>query len=60
MAIIFIIYWSVGYWAVGRTIDADRIVFGQWNEIIIQKMGLALLLGWLLILLALFESLLRR
>lgn len=60
MAIIFIIYWSIGYWAVGQTIYADRIVFGQWNEIIIQKMGLALLLGWLLIPLALIKSLLRR
>lgn len=60
MVILLIIYWGVGYWAVGRTIYANKIVFGAWNEIFIQKMILALILGWLLIPLALIKSIFKR
>lgn len=55
---LIIIYGIVGYWAVGRTIYANRIVFGTWDKIIIEKIGLALILGWLLIPIAIIKALL--
>ncbi|MDR2024121.1 MULTISPECIES: hypothetical protein [Lacrimispora] len=55
---LLIIYWIAGYWAVGRTVYANRIVFDTWGRIIIQKMTLALILGWLLIPIAIIKALL--
>lgn len=60
MVILFIIYMVAGYWAVGKTIYANRIVFGTWEKVFIEKFGYALILGWLLIPIALIKSLIGR
>lgn len=54
---LLILYWIVGYWAVGKTIYANKIIIGAWNEIIIQRIGLVLILGWILIPIALIKTL---
>ncbi|MCI5640386.1 MAG: hypothetical protein MR316_05315 [Lachnospiraceae bacterium] len=44
-----IIYLILAYWAVGKTIYANRILIGTGKAIFAQKMAVALLIGWLLI-----------
>lgn len=44
-----IIYLILGYWAVGRTLYRDKILFGSYITIITQKFVLGALFGWILI-----------
>ena len=54
---LLIIYMILGYWATGKTIYADKIVFGTWNGIFIQRVILGTLLGVILIPIAIIKSL---
>ena len=49
MAIIAILYLVAGYWSVGRTIYANRIIIGTGGAIFMRKFMLAVFLGWLTI-----------
>lgn len=57
---VVILYWIIGYWAVGKTIYANRIILGSWNQIVIQRMVWALILGWLLIPIAILKVLIMK
>ena len=58
--ILLIIYAILGYWAVGQTIWANKIVFGQWNVIIVQRLLLGCILGFILIPLAILKAIFSR
>lgn len=49
MAILGIIYILLGYWAVGKTIWANKILIGTSNALTFNRVFYALILGWLLI-----------
>ncbi len=54
--IIFIIYIAAGWWAANRTIYANRVIFGQYLNILVQKFFVVFLFGWLLIPIALIKT----
>lgn len=58
--LIVIVYIIAGYWAVGKTIYANKIVFGTWDGILMQRVVLGFVIGWLLIPIAIIKSLLGR
>jgi hypothetical protein len=58
--LIVIVYIIAGYWAVGKTIYANKIVFGTWDGILMQRVVLGFVIGWLLIPVAIIKSLLGR
>lgn len=58
--LIVIVYMAAGYWAVGKTIYANKIVFGTWDGIFMQRVVLGFVIGWLLIPVAIIKSLLGR
>lgn len=49
MPILLVIYIVLGWWAANRTVYANKVLFGSWNAIVLQKFAVALFLGWLLI-----------
>lgn len=46
---LLIIYWILGYWAVGRTIYKNKVLFGTVSAIFLQKAILGFIMGWILI-----------
>lgn len=58
--LIVIVYIIAGYWAVGKTIYANKVVFGTWDGILMQRVVLGFVIGWLLIPVAIIRSLLGR
>lgn len=54
---IAVIYLILGYWAVGRTLYRNKVVFGSYITIITQKFVLGCLFGWALIPIALLMML---
>ena len=55
--IAFIVYFLAGYWAVNRTIYANKVViYSDGMQLFIQKSVYALFLGWLLIPVALIRK----
>lgn len=46
---IIIIYWIAGYWAVGQTIYANKVVIYSGNTFFVRKAALGLFFGWILI-----------
>lgn len=48
MAFIFI-YFILGYWSVGKTIYANKIRMGTYSNLFIERLGLGVVLGWILI-----------
>lgn len=58
--LIVIVYIIAGYWAVGKTIYANKIVFGTWDGILMQRVVLGFVIGWLLIPVAIIKLLLGR
>lgn len=54
--ILFIVYISAGWWAANRTIYANRVLFGQYTAILMQKFIVAFVLGWILIPVALIKT----
>lgn len=47
--VIVLIYWVAGYWAVGQTIWANKVVIGEGTKIFGQRAALGLCFGWILI-----------
>lgn len=56
--ILLIIYFAVGYWAVGETIYANKIVFYTGLELFAKKLLFSMFLGWILIPAAIIKRLL--
>lgn len=56
MEILIVLYICLGYWATGKTIYANKIVFHRFGELFISRVIFATLLGWILIPLALIRS----
>lgn len=54
--ILVLIYWCVGYWAVGKTLYANQILIGTAGNIFLRKAIWAFLLGWILIPIAIIKS----
>ena len=48
-SIITIIYMVAGYWAVGQTIYANKVVIYTGNTFFLKKVALGFMLGWILI-----------
>ena len=53
---IFIVYVALGYWAVGKTIYANKIQIGSFKDIFLTRFCLAAVLGWILIPVAIIKS----
>lgn len=49
MEFLLIVYMIAGYWAAGKTIYANKRVFGTWSSIFVQRVIFGTLLGWILI-----------
>ena len=54
--ILFIVYIAAGWWAANRTVYANRVIFGQYSTIMMQKFIVVLLFGWALIPIALIKT----
>lgn len=54
--ILLIIYMIAGYWAVGETIWANKIIIG--SNLFVKRMCYAVILGWILIPVALLKMIL--
>ena len=54
----FILYAVAGYWAVGKTIYADKIRFGSWTALFIERLTLGIFLGIVLIPIAVIKTIL--
>lgn len=55
MAIAFIIYSALGYWAMGKTIYANKIRFGTANDLFMSRLIWGLFFGWILIPIAILK-----
>lgn len=49
LTIVFLVYVIAGYWAVGETIYANKIVFHKFGDLFLQKLIIGMLLGVFLI-----------
>jgi hypothetical protein len=49
MEILFIVYWIAGYWAVTRTIDANKTFIYTGNALFLRRAAIGLFFGWILI-----------
>lgn len=58
--LLLVIYWSVGYWAVGEIFYANKIVIYSGNTLFIKKAIIGLSFGWLLIPIAIIKKILIR
>ena len=56
MVILLLIYMALGYWATGVTVYADKILFGTFTAILIRRLVLGLVFGWILIPWALIKT----
>lgn len=55
--VILLLYMAAGYWAVGRTLWADKVMIGTGTAIFLQRVIWGTLLGWILIPVAIFKLL---
>lgn len=53
--IMVIAYLVLGYWAVGKTIYANKIMIGDFFSIFLRRVVFGLILGWALIPIALIR-----
>ena len=61
MAILLLIYAALGYWAVGKTIWANKtIVYNSGSALFIQRTVYGFFLGWILIPIALIKMFLTK
>lgn len=54
--IIILAYAVLGYWAAGKTVYANKIRFGTWNDLVLSRLIVGCLLGWILIPIALIKK----
>ena len=55
-AILVVIYMAAGYWAVGKTIYANKIRIGTLGNLFVQRLIWGKLLGFILIPVAIIKS----
>ena len=53
--LVIILYVALGYWAAGKTVYANAIRIGTWGELFFRRLGVGVLLGWILIPIALIK-----
>lgn len=53
--ILLLVYLVVGYWAVGQTIFANKIRIGSWDKLFLERLIIAVFLGFILIPVALIK-----
>lgn len=58
--IIFLVYIALGYWAVGETIDANRIIISTFHANFMRKVTIAFVCGFVLIPVAIIKKLITR
>lgn len=58
--ILLIIYFIAGYWAVGKTIYANKIVIYTGNALFFKKLFLGMFLGWILIPVAIIKKIISK
>ena len=58
--VVLFIYLALSYWAVGKTIYANRILIGTSMAIFNKKMLVGMVLGWILIPVAILKLILGR
>lgn len=47
---IILLYFILGYWAVGRVLYADKVVvYSSWAAFAAKKLAIGVVLGWILI-----------
>ena len=49
MEILFVLYMVLGYWAAGKVVYRNYIMFGSMSSIIAKKLAVGVLFGWILI-----------
>ena len=54
--ILVIVYMILGYWAMGKTIYADKIRIGTWQNLFIQRVMFGTLLGIIIIPIAIIKT----
>ena len=54
--VLVIIYMAAGYWAMGRTIYANKIRIGTWKNLFWSRLCLGTVLGFILIPIAIIKS----
>lgn len=55
MPVLFIVYATLGYWAAGVVVYENKIVFHQLGGLFLQKLGLGIIFGWILIPIAILK-----
>lgn len=55
--ILLIAYVALGYWAAGKTIYANKIRIGTFKDLVLTRLIVGVLLGWILIPVAIIKSL---
>lgn len=55
-AILFIIYIALGYWAVGKTIYANKLRIGSISNLFLSRLILGIFLGFILIPIAIIRK----
>lgn len=58
--VFLIIYMILGYWAVGKTLYANKIRFGTYTNLVTQRLVTGFLFGFVLIPIAIIKVLLFR
>lgn len=53
--LVIILYLILGYWAVGKTIYANKVIIGAPGNIAMKKITIAFLFGWILIPIAIIK-----
>lgn len=57
-AVFGISYFVLGYWSVGQTVYANKVIIGRIGDMWIQRFLIGALFGWILIPVALLKKLL--
>lgn len=54
--IIIVVYAALGYWVAGKTVYANKIRIGTWDNLFFTRLVVGILLGWILIPVALIKK----
>ena len=54
--ILLIAYVALGYWAAGKTVYANKIRIGTFKDLVLTRLIVGVLLGWILIPVAIIKS----
>ena len=59
-AIIIIAYFVLGYWATGKTIYANKIRIGTMKDLLLNRLIVGFILGWILIPVAIVKCFIKK